>query len=101
MLDILRDTNGACALTRNTIDVQYALCAYRYDVLGEYQDSFKDLYSASVEEVFREHTAILTYMNTFQKDLEAVEEVIVQRNAERRIAYDGMLPSKLLNSNSI
>lgn len=81
--------------------VQYVLCAYRYDVLGEYEESFQDLYGTSVENVFSEHTAILDCMDTFRKELKKAEEVIVLRNSERRIAYDGMLPSKLLNSTSI
>ncbi|NJR41931.1 MAG: hypothetical protein HC767_04015 [Akkermansiaceae bacterium] len=81
--------------------MQFTLTAYRYDKLGEYDASFKDLYRTPVEEVFSEHTAILACMDTFRKDLEAAEKEIAQRNSKRRIAYEGMLPSQLLNSTSI
>lgn len=81
--------------------VQFTLCAYRYDKLGEYHTSFTDLYRTSVEEVFSGHTAILSCMDTFRKDLEDAEAVITQRSAQRRIVYEGMLPSNVLNSTSI
>lgn len=81
--------------------VQFFLAAYQYDTLGHYEKSFKELYGAGVAEVFEEHPQVVQFIEQFQKDLADVEETINERNATRKVVYNGMLPSRCLNSTSI
>jgi arachidonate 15-lipoxygenase len=81
--------------------MQFSLSAYQYDTLGHYDKSFKDLYGATVAEVFEDHPQVVQHMKTLQKDLADIEETIKKRNSARKVPYNGMLPSRILNSTSI
>lgn len=81
--------------------VQFLLSAYQFDQFGDYEKSFKDLYGMGVAEVYKDDQFIVRYMEQFQKDLSDVEETIKLRNKSRKVPYNGMLPSRCLNSTSI
>lgn len=81
--------------------MQFFLSCYQYDTLGYYDKSYKDLYGAKPEEVFADHAPVVALIKKLQQDLEAAEEVINERNKNRKVKYNGMLPSRCLNSTSI
>jgi arachidonate 15-lipoxygenase len=67
------------------LEIMDLLTAYKYDRLGHYDRPFDDPRAQEVVE-------------DFQRALEAIEATIVARNASRRVAYHGLLPSKITNS---
>jgi arachidonate 15-lipoxygenase len=81
--------------------MQFLLCAYQYDTLGHYDKSYKDLYGATTAEVFEDHPQVLQCMEKLQTDLASVEQTIQKRNSARKVPFNGMLPSRILNSVSI
>ena len=85
------------------LEILFILSAYRYDKLGYYDKSFRDLYNANVDELFgdSDNEAIVNVISLFQKKLDLVEQKINQRNVERLVSYPYLKPSLILNSISI
>jgi arachidonate 15-lipoxygenase len=80
--------------------ILYLLGAYRYDRLGDYKKTFKDLYKSTVAEVFAD-TPIPIMIAKFQQQLNLIEQTIDRANADRLIPYPYLKPSLIPNSTSI
>jgi arachidonate 15-lipoxygenase len=80
--------------------ITYLLAAYRYDQLGDYRKTFKDLYKQTVDEVFA-NTPIPGVIERFQADLRTIEQEIDQANRSRIMSYPYLKPSLIPNSTSI
>ena len=78
----------------------FILSAYKYDRLGYYDKSFRELYHASFEEVFV-GTPIEILVRQFQQDLNMAEQKIDANNHKRLVPYIALRPSLVLNSISI
>jgi arachidonate 15-lipoxygenase len=87
--------------TSEQLDIMFLLSAYRYDELGEYDQSYRDLYGGSVDEIFKGNPEAISIMKRFGEELKGVERIIQARNDARKIKYNGMVPSLILNSTSI
>lgn len=82
------------------LKTMFILAAYRYDRLGYYDKSFRELYQMSFNEVFG-GTPIEQLVQQFQQNLNMAEQRIDANNQKRVIPYFSMKPSLVLNSISI
>ncbi|MEG4347384.1 lipoxygenase family protein [Microcoleus sp. A003_D6] len=82
------------------LQVMFLLSAYRYDRLGYYDKSFRELYQMSFDEVF-EGTPIEFLASQFQQNLNMAEQKIDANNQKRVIPYFSLKPSLVLNSISM
>jgi arachidonate 15-lipoxygenase len=86
--------------TASQLRILYLLAAYRYDRLGDYHKSFKDLYKSTVADVFAQ-TPIPSIVEKFQQQLNVIEAEIDRRNRQRLVAYPYLKPSLIPNSTSV
>jgi len=86
--------------TADQLQILFTLSAYKYDRLGYYDRSFRELYRATFDEVF-EGTPIQTLVRQFQQDLNIAEQKIDQNNKKRLVPYIALKPSLVINSISI
>ncbi|MEG3929024.1 lipoxygenase family protein [Microcoleus sp. D3_18a_C4] len=84
----------------NQLQILFILSAYRYDRLGYYDKSFRELYRMSFDEVFA-GTPIQLLARQFQQNLNMAEQKIDANNHKRVIPYFALKPSLVLNSISI
>jgi arachidonate 15-lipoxygenase len=96
IINLLPSAKGSAAQLR----ILYLLAAYRYDQLGDYHKTFKDLYKSTVNEVFA-NTPIPMVIQKFQQQLRLIEQEIDRRNRDRLIAYPYLKPSLIPNSTSV
>jgi len=82
------------------LQILFILSAYRYDRLGYYDKSFRELYGRSFDEVFG-GTPIQTLAKEFQQNLNMAEQKIDANNQKRVIPYFSLKPSLVINSISI
>ncbi|MEG4577437.1 lipoxygenase family protein [Microcoleus sp. N3A4] len=82
------------------LQIQFILSAYRYDRLGYYDKSFRELYRMSFDEVFA-GTPIEFLACQFQQNLNMAEQKIDANNQKRVIPYFSLKPSLVLNSISM
>jgi arachidonate 15-lipoxygenase len=82
------------------LQILFILSAYRYDRLGYYDKSFRELYRMSFDEVFG-GTPIQSLAREFQQNLNRAEQKIDANNQKRVIPYFSLKPSLVLNSISI
>ncbi len=82
------------------LKTMFILAAYRYDRLGYYDKSFRELYQMSFNEVFG-GTPIEQLVQQFQQNLNMAEQRIDANNQKRVIPYFSLKPSLVLNSISI
>ncbi len=82
------------------LEILFILSAYRYDRLGYYDKSFRDLYGMSFDEVFG-GTPIQLLVRQFQQNLNMAEQRIDANNQKRVIPYFSLKPSLVINSISI
>ncbi len=82
------------------LKIMFVLSAYRYDRLGFYDKSFRELYGMSFKEVFG-GTPIELLAREFQQNLNIAEQNIDANNQKRVIPYFSLKPSLVLNSISI
>ncbi|WP_333466428.1 lipoxygenase family protein [Microcoleus sp. w2-18aC6] len=82
------------------LKIMFILSAYRYDRLGYYDKSFRELYRMSFDEVF-EGTPIEFLTRQFQQNLNMAEQKIDANNQKRVIPYFALKPSLVLNSISM
>ena len=82
------------------LKTMFLLSAYRYDRLGYYDKSFRELYQMSFNEVFG-GTPIEQLVQQFQQNLNMAEQRIDANNQKRVIPYFSMKPSLVLNSISV
>ena len=82
------------------LKTMFILAAYRYDRLGYYDKSFRELYQMSFNEVFG-GTPIEQLVQQFQQNLNMAEQRIDANNQKRVIPYFSMKPSLVLNSISV
>ena len=82
------------------LQILFILSAYRYDRLGYYDKSFRELYQMSFDEVFA-GTPIDLLVGQFQQNLNMAEQRIDANNQKRVIPYFAMKPSLVLNSISV
>ena len=82
------------------LQTMFTLSAYRYDRLGFYDKSFRELYRMSFDEVFA-GTPIQLLVRQFQQNLNRAEQKIDANNQKRVIPYFSLKPSLVLNSISI
>jgi arachidonate 15-lipoxygenase len=82
------------------LQILFILSAYRYDRLGYYDKSFRELYRMSFDEVFA-GTPIQLLARQFQQNLNMAEQKIDANNQKRVIPYFSLKPSLVLNSISI
>ncbi|WP_333028792.1 MULTISPECIES: lipoxygenase family protein [unclassified Microcoleus] len=82
------------------LQVMFLLSAYRYDRLGYYDKSFRELYQMSFDEFFAE-TPIEFLASQFQQNLNMAEQKIDANNQKRVIPYFSLKPSLVLNSISM
>lgn len=78
----------------------FILSAYRYDKLGYYDKSFKEVYQENLESIFA-GTPIEIMVEKFQQDLRLAEQEIDSNNQRRIVPYSYLKPSLVLNSISI
>jgi arachidonate 15-lipoxygenase len=76
------------------------LSAYKYDRLGYYDKSFRELYQTSFDQVFR-GTPIKMLAKQFQQNLNMAEQRIDANNQKRVVPYVSLKPSLVLNSISV
>ncbi len=86
--------------TAMQLRVLYLLSAYRYDRLGDYKKSFRDLYGSSVETVFAQ-TPVPGMIRRFQERLVEIEQTIDRANKHRPLPYPFLKPSLIPNSTSV
>ena len=86
--------------TAEQLQILFTLSAYKYDRLGYYDRSFRELYRATFDEVF-EGTPIQQLVRQFQQDLNMAEQKIDQNNKKRVVPYIALKPSLVINSISI
>lgn len=86
--------------TADQLQILFTLSAYKYDRLGYYDRSFRELYRATFDEVF-EGTPIQQLVRQFQQDLNIAEQKIDQNNKKRLVPYIALKPSLVINSISI
>lgn len=86
----------------------FVLSAYRYDQIGYYEKSFRELYKEKLEDVFfddedREirNQVIIDVVRQFQQNLNMIEHEIDANNQKRIVPYPYLKPSLVLNSISI
>ena len=82
------------------LKTMFTLSAYRYDRLGYYDKSFRELYQMSFNEVFG-GTPIELLAKQFQQNLNMAQQKIDANNQKRVIPYFSMKPSLVLNSISV
>ncbi|MEG4169262.1 MULTISPECIES: lipoxygenase family protein [unclassified Microcoleus] len=82
------------------LKIMFILSAYRYDRLGYYDKSFRELYRMSFDEVFA-GTPIQLLARQFQQNLNMAEQKIDANNQKRVIPYIALKPSLVLNSISM
>ncbi|MEG3840591.1 lipoxygenase family protein [Microcoleus sp. herbarium14] len=82
------------------LQILFILSAYRYDRLGYYDKSFRELYQMSFHEVFG-GTPIELLARQFQQNLNMAEQKIDANNQKRVIPYFALKPSLVLNSISM
>ena len=82
------------------LQIMFILSAYRYDRLGYYDKSFRELYRMSFDEVFG-GTPIQNLAREFQQNLNRAEQKIDANNQKRVIPYFSLKPSLVINSISI
>ena len=82
------------------LQILFILSAYRYDRLGYYDKSFRELYGMSFDEVFG-GTPIQSLAREFQQNLNRAEQKIDANNQKRVIPYFSLKPSLVINSISI
>ncbi|MEG4815802.1 lipoxygenase family protein [Microcoleus sp. K5-D4] len=82
------------------LKILFILSAYRYDRLGYYDKSFRELYRMSFDEVFA-GTPIEFLARQFQQNLNMAEQKIDANNQKRVIPYLALKPSLVLNSISM
>ncbi|MBE9184797.1 lipoxygenase [Microcoleus sp. LEGE 07076] len=82
------------------LKIMFILAAYRYDRLGYYDKSFRELYHMSFDEVFAA-TPIQFLVRQFQQNLNIAEQKIDANNQKRVIPYFSLKPSLVINSISI
>ncbi|MEP6486837.1 lipoxygenase [Microcoleus vaginatus GB2-A3] len=82
------------------LQILFILSAYRYDRLGYYDKSFRELYRMSFDEVFA-GTPIQLLARQFQQNLNMAEQKIDANNQKRVIPYFALKPSLVLNSISM
>ncbi|MDP8934638.1 MAG: lipoxygenase [Cyanobacteriota bacterium] len=82
------------------LQILFILSAYRYDRLGYYDKSFRELYRMSFDEVFG-GTPIQSLAREFQQNLNMAQQKIDANNQKRVIPYFSLKPSLVLNSISI
>ncbi len=82
------------------LKTMFILAAYRYDRLGYYDKSFRELYQMSFNEVFG-GTPIEQLVQQFQQNLNMAEQRIDANNQKRVIPYFSLKPSLVLNSISV
>jgi len=82
------------------LQILFILSAYRYDRLGYYDKSFRELYQMSFDEVVA-GTPIDLLVRQFQQNLNMAEQRIDANNQKRVIPYFAMKPSLVLNSISV
>ncbi|MEL6229962.1 MAG: lipoxygenase family protein [Cyanobacteria bacterium J06627_3] len=89
--------------TAEQLQTLFVLSAYRYDRLGYYDKSFKELYRQKLEDIFgdSENEAIVAMVMQFQQNLNMAEQKIDANNQKRVVAYPFLKPSLILNSISI
>ena len=80
--------------------IMFTLSAYKYDRLGYYDRSFRDLYRATFDEVF-DGTPMPQLVRQFQQDLNIAEQKIDANNKKRLVPYVALKPSLVINSISI
>ncbi|MEG5137367.1 MULTISPECIES: lipoxygenase family protein [Microcoleaceae] len=82
------------------LQILFTLSAYKYDRLGYYDRSFRELYRATFDEVF-EGTPIQQLVRQFQQDLNIAEQKIDANNKKRLVPYIALKPSLVINSISM
>lgn len=82
------------------LHVLFILAAYRYDRLGYYEKSFRDLYQMELADLFA-GTPIPGFVEQFQQKLNWIEQEIDRANRGRVVPYPYFKPSLVLNSISI
>ena len=89
--------------TAEQLQTLFVLSAYRYDRLGYYDKSFKELYRQKLEDIFgdSENEAIVAMVMQFQQNLNMAEQKIDANNQKRVVVYPFLKPSLILNSISI
>jgi arachidonate 15-lipoxygenase len=86
--------------TVDQLNTLYFLSAYRYDRLGYYDRTYRDLYQKSTEEIFS-GTSINTVILEFQQELKLIGDEIDRRNSKRLIKYSYFHPDLITNSISV
>jgi arachidonate 15-lipoxygenase len=82
------------------LQILFVLSAYKYDRLGYYDKSFRELYQMSFDEVFG-GTPIADLVRQFQQNLNMAEQKIDANNQKRIVPYIALKPSLVINSISI
>jgi arachidonate 15-lipoxygenase len=82
------------------LQILFILSAYRFDQLGDYDKTYRDLYDAEFNQVFAD-TPVVGILEKFQQQLYRAEQRINERNKQRVIPYNSMNPSGMINSISI
>ncbi len=82
------------------LQILFILAAYRFDQLGDYDKTYRELYDKKFGQVFAD-TPVLKILEKFQLQLYRAEQQINERNKRRVIPYNSMNPSGIINSISI
>jgi arachidonate 15-lipoxygenase len=86
--------------TMDQLQIVYFLSAYRYDKLGDYDRTYRELYQQSTEQIF-EGTPVINIIKEFQQNLTVIGDEINRRNQSRLIKYPYFHPSLITNSISV
>jgi arachidonate 15-lipoxygenase len=82
------------------LQILFILAAYRFDQLGDYDKTYRELYDKKFDQVFA-NTPVPKILGKFQLQLHRAEQRINERNKRRVVPYNSMNPSGIINSISI
>jgi arachidonate 15-lipoxygenase len=91
---------------KNAVDqmtIMFLLSAYHFDQLGDYDKTFKSVFSKPTGTVFQDYGLEHLYakVKKFESSLAQVAEEISAVNECRKMPYPYLLPKNILNSISI
>lgn len=86
--------------TMGQLNTLYSLSAYRYDKLGDYNRTYRELYQQDAKQIFAE-TPVVNFIEEFQQNLRIAGDEIDRRNRLRLIKYPYFHPALIINSISV